>query len=275
MRPLSRALEISRSNLMERLVMKEEKQSRIDFNDEASVLAEIRAVVDKKPTYGYRRVHAVVNHQRKAAGVSLINHKRVYRLMKMHGLLLPKYGRIKLSRTHTGKVITLKSNMRWCSDAFSILCDNGEQVHVAFSLDTCDREAMRYIASTKGIDGQLIRDLMLETVEYRFQTTKTPHTVQWLTDNGPAYIARDTVCFARQLGFSVCTTPSYSPESNGMAEAFVKSFKRDYVWVSDTSDAFTVLKQLPTWFETYNEQAPHKALKMLSPRQFIRLKLAG
>lgn len=79
----------------------------------------------------------------------------------------------------------------------------------------------------------------------------------------------------RQLGLSICTTPSYSPESNGIAEAFVKTFKRDLVWVSKTSDALTVMRQLPQWFESYNETAPHKGLKMLSPRQFIKLKSAG
>lgn len=255
--------------------MKEEKQAANMRPEEALILSDIQSVIAKKPTYGYRRVHAIVNQARSLRGLSPINHKRIYRLMKMHGLLLPKYGRVKSSRTHHGKVMTLNSNMRWCSDGFSILCDNGDLVHVAFSLDTCDREAMRYIASTRGIDGQMIRDLMLETVEYRFKASQTPHMIQWLSDNGPAYIARETVRFARQLGFSVCTTPSYSPESNGMAEAFVKTFKRDYVWVSDTRDAFTVLQQLPAWFEAYNESAPHKALKMLSPRQFIRLKSAG
>jgi putative transposase len=169
---------------MEQLVMKTNKKHQ-NIHNESNVLEAILGVVDKKMTYGYRRVHAVVNQSRIADGLPPINHKRVYRLMKEHGLLLPKYGRIKPSRTHTGKVMTLKSNMRWCSDWFSILCDNGDQVHVAFSLDTCDREAMRYIASTKGIDGQMIRDLMLETVEYRFQDTKTPFTIQWLSDKGP------------------------------------------------------------------------------------------
>jgi hypothetical protein len=39
-------------------------------------------------------------------------------------------------------IITLKSNLRWCSDSFEIRCWNGERVHVAFSLDTCDREVI-------------------------------------------------------------------------------------------------------------------------------------
>ncbi len=55
-----------------------------------------------------------------------------------------------------------------------------------------------------------------------------------------------------------------------MAEAFVKTFKRDYVWQGDLSSAKRVMEQLPAWFEDYNEHAPHKGLQMLSPRQYIR-----
>ena len=61
-----------------------------------------------------------------------------------------------------------------------------------------------------------------------------------------------------------------SPQSNGMAEALVKTFKRDYVFCNDRPDAETVMAQLSGWFEDYNENAPHKALRMLSPREFIR-----
>jgi transposase InsO family protein len=58
-----------------------------------------------------------------------------------------------------------------------------------------------------------------------------------------------------------------------MAEAFVKTFKRDYVYVHDRSDAKIVMSQLDRWFEDYNEFHPHKGLKMKSPRQFIRSQL--
>ena len=70
------------------------------------------------------------------------------------------------------------------------------------------------------------------------------------------------------MGLIVCTTPVQSPESNGMAEGFIKTFKRDYVHVNRLENARMVLEQLPGWFEDYNGIAPHKALKMRSPREY-------
>ena len=52
-----------------------------------------------------------------------------------------------------------------------------------------------------------------------------PQPVEWLTDNGSCYIAHSTRTFAQALGFRICTTPIRSPQSNGMAEAFVKHSK--------------------------------------------------
>lgn len=228
-----------------------------------SLLEKIKQITDVRPTYGYRRVTALLRKEH------LANHKRVYRLMKENGLLLQKYGP-RPTRTHEGSVQTLRSNTRWCSDGFRIQCWNGEHVEVAFSLDCHDREIISWVTSSRGIDGELVRDLMAETVEQRFEKTKVPFKVQWLTDNGPGYVARETVFFGKSLGLEICTTAPYSPESNGMAEAFVKTFKRDYVYVSDVSSARKVLEQLPQWFEDYNENAPHKGLGMKSPREYRR-----
>ena len=245
------------------------RQPRYSKSDDSWLLPMIQKITDSRPTYGYRRVTQLLNLDLKKQRKSAVNHKRIYRIMKGAKLLLQRHTG-KPNRTHDGKVITLHSDTRWCSDAFSIQCWNAERVHVAFSLDTCDREAIRYIASTIGVDGSMVRDLMVETVEARFGAPMAPKRVQWLTDNGPAYIANQTVETARRLNLEPCTTPSYSPESNGMAEAFVKTFKRDYVWSADLSSAMVVMGQLEKWFEDYNENVPHKGLKMLSPRQFRR-----
>ena len=273
MRAIAKTLQISRSNLI--CKMKAAKPRMTKRKGDEELLQQVHEVIEKRKSYGYRRTTVLVNAKRKQLGLSRVNQKRVYRVMKKNHLLLcrPFY---KPQRSHTGKVQTIASNTRWCSDSFVIQCHNGDRVHVAFSLDTCDREVMGYVASTIGIDGQAIRDLMLETVEYRLGRPDLNSPIQWLTDNGSCYTARETVAFGRQLGLDIRTTPAYSPESNGMAESFVKTFKRDYVWLSDLKDARTVMSQLPKWMEDYNETAPHKALKMLSPREFLRLqKRAG
>ena len=65
------------------------------------------------------------------------------------------------------------------------------------------------------------------------------------------------------------TTPIESPQSNGMAEAFVRTIKRDYARFANRSDAKTVMAQFPGWFEDYDTVHPHRALGHRSPSQFI------
>jgi transposase InsO family protein len=94
--------------------------------------------------------------------------------------------------------------------------------------------------------------------------------LEFLSDNGGAYIAHDTKRIARSLGLKPINTPVCSPQSNGIAESFVNTFRRDYLSRMDLSDAPTVLAQLPAAFEHFNEVHPHSSLKMRSPREFRR-----
>jgi putative transposase len=264
MKKITDTLDVSRSNQYTKGKVKRGRYS--PKPDDDMYLSHIRKITDEKPTYGYRRVTACLNRELGHR----VNHKRIYRIMRINHLLLPKYtGRP--TRLHAGTIITLTSNMRWCSDGFEILCFNGDKVRVAFAMDCSDREVMSYIATTKGITAEMVKDLMAESIEYRFgKVDRVPRRIQWLTDNGSAYTAYETIRFARMMGLEVCTTPYYSPESNGMAESFVKTFKRDYVQMYDISDARTVMEKLPLWFKDYNEYHPHKGLKMRSPREHRR-----
>jgi putative transposase len=267
---IASAIGIARSNLIKQLEESKASSSRRYSKAEDSILLpKIGKICDVKASYGYRRVCALLNRELILQGEPLVNHKRIYRIMRDHELLLSRYAH-KPTRTHDGQVITLKSNSRWCSDTMTIKCFNGEKVEVAFALDSCDREAISYIATVRPMTGADIKDLIAQSVEARFGFVNTlPHPIQWLSDNGPPYIAHNTRRFALDLGFLVCNTPSYSPESNGMSEAFVKTFKRDYVYLNDLTDSQTVIKQLPAWFNDYNENAPHKGLTAL-PDNLVR-----
>lgn len=230
----------------------------------------IHALIAELPTYGYRRIHALLRRQARNGGPLAPNAKRVYRVMKVHGLLLQRHSGKADERRHDGRVAVNTRNTRWCSDGFEIGCDNGEKVRVAFSLDCCDREAMGFVATTAGISAEDVRDLMTATVEHRFGcVNQLPTTIEWLTDNGSCYTARETRRFAREINLKPRTTPIESPQSNGMAEAFVRTMKRDYVRVSEKPDARAVISQLPAWFQHYNTVHPHRALGYLAPREYI------
>jgi len=114
--------------------------------------------------------------------------------------------------------------------------------------------------------------MMLEAVEKRFHSTRAPHAIKHLSDNGSAYTAWDTRLFAQALNLTPFFTPVASPQSNGMSEAFVKTLKRYYIRISALPDAQTALRLIDGWIEDYNDIHPHSALKMASPRQFIRAK---
>ena len=121
---VTETLGLARSNIAERVKGVRPKRGPQTRDGDLEVSAEIRRLVDARPTYGMAPVNA----------------KRVYRLMKKHGLLLARHTGRRRPREHDGQVATLRSNIRWCSDGLEFTCWNGEIVRVAFALDCHDRE---------------------------------------------------------------------------------------------------------------------------------------
>src|SRR5689334_3522961 len=56
--------------------------------DDLELLDEIRSVIEERASYGYRRTTAIIRRKRRLEGRRPANHKRVYRLMRHHGMLL-------------------------------------------------------------------------------------------------------------------------------------------------------------------------------------------
>ncbi|MGE1677401.1 IS3 family transposase [Escherichia coli] len=270
---VSRCLRVSRAQLHVILRRtddwKDGRRSR--HSDDTDVLLRIHHVIGELPTYGYRRVWALLRRQAELDGMPAINAKRVYRIMRQNALLLERKTAVPPSkRAHTGKVAVKESNQRWCSDGFEFRCDNGEKLRVTFALDCCDREALHWAVTTGGFDSETVQDVMLGAVERRFGNELPASPVEWLTDNGSCYRAHETRQFARMLGLEPKNTAVRSPESNGIAESFVKTIKRDYISIMPKPDGLTAAKNLAEAFEHYNEWHPHSALGYRSPREYLR-----
>ena len=72
----------------------------------------IRRLVDERPTYGYRRIAALLKSERQSSSQTPVNTKRIDRLMKKHGLLLERHTGRWLLREHDEQVATIHSNCR-------------------------------------------------------------------------------------------------------------------------------------------------------------------
>ena len=85
MKAITDGLNISRSNQYEK------KKGRKRYGvrkDDSEYLPLIREITDNRPTFGYRRVTAVINRILVQKEHHRINHKRIYRIMRANHLLL-------------------------------------------------------------------------------------------------------------------------------------------------------------------------------------------
>ncbi len=88
--------------------------------------------------------------------------------------------------------------------------------------------------------------------------------------NGCCYWCNEKGQFDMSCGLQAESKGVRSPESNGIAESFVKTIKRDYISVMPKPDGLTAAKNLAEAFEHYNEWHPHSALGYRSPREYLR-----
>jgi len=105
MKTVADTLGVSRSNLAERLKGKSKPRGPYRKAEDAELLSAIRRLVDARPTYGYRRIAALLNRERRAADQAPVNAKRIHRIMGNNAMLLEKHTAVRKGRVHDGKVM--------------------------------------------------------------------------------------------------------------------------------------------------------------------------
>lgn len=72
------------------------------------------------------------------------------------------------------------------------------------------------------------------------------------------------------VGLEPRITAVRGQESNGMAESFVKTMRRDYTRIMPKPDGWAEARYLAETFERYNEWHPHSALGYCPLREYKR-----
>src|SRR4051812_2391416 len=117
MKAVAETLGVARSHRQDKVRLPPKPRGSYRKTDDDTLIMLVRRLVDERPTYGYRRVTALANRERSKAGEPTVNPKRVYRIMGSNSMLLARHTGRRTRRIHDGKVIVMRSNLRWCSGA--------------------------------------------------------------------------------------------------------------------------------------------------------------
>jgi putative transposase len=240
-------------------------RSRLSYhprqNEEREALRkEIRNQALKHPTYGYRRVWAVLRKP-------TLHKSRVYRLWKVEGLALPPKKRKRRKRFGQGFLSPPKAlypNHVWTYDFVKVWLRNGQGIRILTLIDECTRECLGlYIA--RSIPASKVLEFLKQVMQER---QGIPEYLR--SDNGPEFIETSLNQWLREKGTRpVFITPG-SPWENGKCESFNGKFRDEFL----NRHIHTSLKMLQVqaewWRQYYNKERPHSALDYQTPFEFTQ-----
>ena len=202
-----------------------------------------------------------------------VNHKKVKRLMREHGLNPVRRRRFVATTDsdHDQPIFSDRTrglppfsgpNRLWVADLTYVAIDSGF-VYIALIMDAWSRRIVGY-AIGRRIDARLTLAALEAAIGTRSRAAGCLHH----SDRGSQYAAlayRDRLAAA---GLEGSMSRRGNPYDNAMAESLIKTLKVEGVYPMDFETFDDVAEQLPRFIEKYNNRRLHSALGYRSPAQF-------
>ena len=242
-------------------------RSRRRRAEEAELVKRIEAVRERWPAYGYRRVM----HQLRHEGLT-VNHKRIARLMRLHGLQAAVSRRFIATSDggalapYPNRIANLRldrPNQLWVAD-ITYIGIRGGFVYLAAILDAFSRRVIGYaMASHMGVQ------LTLAALTAAIRLRDPPHGCIHHSDRGTQYGAllyRQTL---EQHGLLGSMSRRGNPYDNPKVESFIKTLKYEGIHPRGYKTFAELQHNLPRFIEDhYNAERLHSALGYISPLEF-------
>jgi putative transposase len=233
--------------------------------DDEALCAAILQVVGDWPTYGYRRVTAML---RRAGWV--VNRKRVQRLLREMGLQVPR--KAQKRRTTNSQhafprypnlvqdLSIVRPDQVWVADITYIRLRR-EWVYLAVLMDVFTR-AVRGWHLARSLEGELTLIALRRALADRLP--EIHHS-----DQGVQYAATDYVQLLAQHGVLMSMAAVGKPEENGFAERLIRTIKEEEVDLSDYHDYADAYRHIGRFLdEVYMHKRIHSSLGYLTPVEF-------
>ncbi len=234
--------------------------------DDLGLRGQIEDVLERFPTYGYRRVSAQL---RRDGCLGVFNAKRVRRVMRENDLLVRVKRRVKTTNSEHGYgrypnlvqgVEIVRPDQAWCSDITYIQLQR-EFIYLAIVLDIFTR-------SLRGweLGRTLSSELAVGALE-RALVTRRPEIHH--SDQGIQYAAHGYVERLHSLGVQISMTAKGQPTANPYAERVIRTIKEEEVYLADYVDFADACHRFGHFIEeVYQTKRIHSALGYLTPVEF-------
>jgi transposase InsO family protein len=225
-----------------------------------SVVKEIKNLfTDEFATYGYE--YTTVELQRLNY---IINHKKVYRLMKENNLLLNK----KISTTGPRTFVPFRTihasrPMEYLSMDIKYVWVEGEQrnYYLLSLIDVYSRKVLESILKSS------IRKHDVLALLKRLNDRNAIKGVIIRNDNGPQFIANMVKNFLRLAEVRQEFSHPATPEDNSYIEAFHSILQRDVILRFEFQSYYEAKTTIERFIERYNYRRPHRSISFMTPEE--------
>jgi putative transposase len=233
--------------------------------DNTVVLKDVESILQQEfCCYGYKNVW----DELKQMGY-IINHKKVYRLMKVHNLLFNRrIGSIGVPRQFVRyrKIRAEKPLEHLCMDIKYIHIHGAARNALLLTvIDVFSRKVLTYMLKFNIRKGDVIVLLSLLLMEYKIEN------ITLRNDNGSQFIAGIVRQFLKEKGVNQEFTHVATPEENAYIEALHSNIQREVVERYEFESLYHAQMIFNRYYEWYNNTRKHGSLGRKSPEQFLKL----
>jgi putative transposase len=232
--------------------------------EDAELLTRVKHWIERHPTFGYRRVWALLRFRDGRA----INRKRIYRLFRTQRWFVHQRRVTPRPRVHGRRSIAAASNERWAMDVTHIPVGEDGWAHLAAVIDCHDRAVVGFEFALRARAREAERALE-EACLARFGTLRPVGPTPTLrSDNGLIFQSRRFRRACKDYLLRQEFITPFTPEQNGVIERFFRSLKEECAWQHTFANFREARRTIARWIAWYNAGRPHQALGYLSPDEF-------
>jgi len=236
---------------------------------DADLRDQIEHVQAEYSAYGYRTVRIQLSRH---YGL-VVNGKRIRRIMRKYNLLQEVRRRF-ISTTDSSHAHPVYPNLLrglevtgvnqvWVADITYIRIVTGF-VYLAVILDVFSRRVVGW-ALSKRIDHALTVTALRMAIESRNPAPGIIHH----SDRGVQYACGEYAAELAEHGFEISMSAAGNPYDNAFAESFMKTLKKEEVYLWEYESFTDVVERIPQFIESvYNRKRVHSGIGYLPPEEF-------